>query len=351
MLRIGRSRHPASRDTSASLRVGIDLGGTKTEGAVMDAGGKILFRERRPTPAAQGYEAILRNIHDIVQHLEAQAGARCSVGVGTPGAVSTRTGTLKNSNTICLIGKPIRDDLEKSLDRPVRIANDANCFALSEALDGAAKGEPVVFGVIMGTGVGGGIVVNGQLIEGLQHIAGEWGHNFLGREIGRAPATVPDVALPPASMQSSARPEGASHNIPEEDPLCYCGKLGCVETFLSGPGLARDYAAHGGKLGIDAEAIVTAASQGEATAEAAMQRYLDRFGRALAVVINILDPHVIVLGGGMSNLKRLYTEGREHVARHVFNDELRTKILPNVHGDSSGVRGAAQLWPADHGLL
>ncbi len=312
MLRIGRSRRPASRDTSTSLRVGIDLGGTKTEGAVMDAGGKILFRERRPTPAAQGYEAILRNIHDIVQHLEAQAGARCSVGVGTPGAVSTRTGTLKNSNTICLIGKPIRDDLEKSLDRPVRIANDANCFALSEALDGAAKGEPVVFGVIMGTGVGGGIVVNGQLIEGLQHIAGEWGHNVL-------------------------EPNG---------PKCYCGKYGCVETFLSGPGLARDYTAHGGKTGLDAKAIVAAATAGDAVAESAMQRYLDRFGRALAVVINILDPHAIVLGGGMSNIARLYTEGRERVVKYIFNDELRTKILPNVHGDSSGVRGAAQLWPA-----
>ena len=299
------------------LRIGIDLGGTKTEGAVMDADGKILFRERRPTPAAQGYEAILNNIHDIVRHLEAQAdSARCPVGIGTPGTVSTRTGTLKNSNTICLIGKPIRDDLEKSLDRPMRIANDANCFALSEALDGAGKGESVVFGVIMGTGVGSGIVVNGQLIEGLQHIAGEWGHNCL-------------------------EPNG---------PKCYCGKLGCVETFLSGSGLAREYITHGGQAGLDAKAIVAAAA-GDPIAETAMQRYLDRFGRALAVVINILDPHVIVLGGGMSNIARLYTEGREHVARHVFNDELRTKILPNVHGDSSGVRGAAQLWPADHELL
>ena len=300
------------------LRIGIDLGGTKTEGAVMDAGGNILFRERRLTPATQGYTAVLNNIHDIVRHLEAQAaGVRCPVGIGTPGAVSTRTGTLKNSNTTCLIGKPIRDDLEKSLDRPVRIANDANCFALSEALDGAGKGEPVVFGVIMGTGVGGGIVINGQLIEGLQHIAGEWGHNML----------------------------------EADGPKCYCGRRGCVETFLSGSGLVRDYVTRGGKTGLDAKAVASAAAQGDAAAEAAMQRYLDRFGRALAVVINILDPHVIVLGGGMSNIKRLYAEGREHVARHVFNDELRTKILPNVHGDSSGVRGAAQLWPADHGLL
>ncbi len=310
------------------LRIGIDLGGTKTEGAAMDADGTILFRERRPTPAAQGYAAILDNIHDIVRHLETQAGARCTVGIGTPGAISTRTGALKNSNTTCLIGQPIRDDLEKLLARPVRIANDANCFALSEALDGAGKGQAVVFGVILGTGVGGGIVVNGQLIEGLQHIAGEWGHNCL-------------------------EPDG---------PRCYCGKLGCVETFLSGPGLARDYQTHGGKSGLDAKAIVAAAATGDAIAESAngpslargprldpiaesaMQRYLDRFGRALATVINILDPHAIVLGGGMSNIARLYTEGRAHVARYVFNDELRTLILPNVHGDSSGVRGAAQLW-------
>lgn len=296
------------------LRIGIDLGGTKTEGIVMDADGRILARERRPTPAAQGYEAILENIRNIVRHLEAQAGgARCPIGIGTPGATSAITGAIKNSNTTCLIGKPIRDDLEKLLDRPVRIANDANCFALSEALDGAAKGESVVFGVIMGTGVGGGIVVNGQLIEGLQHIAGEWGHN----------------------------------QLEANGSKCYCGKLGCVETFLSGPGMVRDYTAHGGKTGLDAKAIVTAASAGDAAAEAAMQRYLDRFGHALAAVINILDPHVVALGGGMSNIARLYTEGRERVAKYVFTDELRTKILPNVHGDSSGVRGAAQLWPAD----
>lgn len=308
-------------------RIGIDLGGTKTEGAALDDDGRILLRERRPTPAAQGYEAILENIRAIVRRLEQQAGARCTVGVGTPGAISTRAGTLKNSNTTCLIGKPIRDDLEKLLDRPVRIANDANCFALSEALDGAGRGAPVVFGVIMGTGVGGGIVVHGKLIEGLQHIAGEWGHNML-------------------------EPDG---------PPCYCGRLGCVETFLSGPGLARDYAARGGDPALGAEQIVARAAAGDAVAGTAMQRYLERFGRALAMVINILDPHVIVLGGGMSNISRLYTEGRAHVARHVFavhectnvagdrtsgaaDDELRTEILPNVHGDSSGVRGAAQLW-------
>jgi len=324
------------------LRIGVDLGGTKTEGIVMNHAGKILFRERRPTPQAQGYDAILENIRTLVLDLEKMAGQPCRVGIGTPGAISTHTGCLKNSNTVCLNGKPIHKDIEQILNRPIRIANDANCFTLSEALDGAARGEAIVFGVILGTGVGGGVVVNNHLVEGLQHIAGEWGHNLL-------------------------EPDG---------PPCYCGRRGCVETLLSGPGLAHDYSMHGGDPSIDAQAIVERAAQGDAPvesangsnhktgrtrgagrvsvtaysprldpiAEAAMQRYLDRFGRALATVINILDPHAIVLGGGMSNIRRLYTEGRERVARHVFNDELRTLILPNVHGDSSGVRGAAHLW-------
>jgi fructokinase len=293
------------------LRIGIDLGGTKTEGIVMDDTGKILARERRPTPQSDGYQAILTNICDLVLVLEQRAGASCRVGLGTPGAISTKTGFLKNSNTVCLNGQPVMQDLEKLLAREIRIANDANCFALSEAIDGAAQGEPVVFGVILGTGVGGGIVVNAQLLEGAQHIAGEWGHNVL----------------------------------EADGPPCYCGKRGCVETFLSGPGLARDFATQTGNTTFDARAIAAAAERGDARAEAAMQHYLNRFGRALSVVINILDPDAIVLGGGMSNIARLYTEGREHAARHTFNDELRTRILPNRHGDSSGVRGAAQLWP------
>jgi fructokinase len=293
------------------FRIGIDLGGTKTEGVVMDAAGAILERERRPTPQADGYRAILATVCELVRELERRAGQRCHVGIGTPGAISTRTNTLKNSNTVCLNGQPIHTDLSRLLERPVRIANDANCFALSEALDGAGRGEPVVFGVILGTGVGGGIVVNGQIIEGLQHIAGEWGHNIL-------------------------EPDG---------PGCYCGRRGCIETLLSGPGLARDYAAHGGEPGLDAATIVARATI-EPAAAAAMQRYLDHFGRALATVINILDPHVVVLGGGMSNIERLYSDARAAVAHHVFNDELRTRIVRNVHGDSSGVRGAAQLWPA-----
>lgn len=293
------------------LRIGIDLGGTKTEGIVMDDDGRILVRERRPTPQADGYNAILDNIAALVTDLERRAHSACQVGIGTPGAISTRTGCLKNSNTVCLNGMPVKQDLERLLAREIRIANDANCFALSEAIDGAGRGHDVVFGVIMGTGVGGGIVFHGRLHEGPQHIAGEWGHNVL-------------------------EPDG---------PPCYCGKRGCVETLLSGPGLMRDFQSTGGDPGLDARAIVEAATAGNPLAEASMQRYLDRFGRALSVVVNILDPDAIVLGGGMSNIARLYIEGRQRVAHHVFNDELRTAILPHVHGDSSGVRGAAQLWP------
>lgn len=305
-------------------RIGIDLGGSKTEGIVMDAGGNILERERRPTPQADGYRAILANISTLVLDLERRVGTGCRVGLGTPGAISIKTGLLKNSNTVCLNGQPFKQDLEKLLAREIRIANDANCFALSEALDGAAQNAAVVFGVILGTGVGGGIVVNGRLLEGAQHIAGEWGHNIL--EAG--------------------------------GPPCYCGKQGCVETLLSGPGLARDFIQHGGDPTFDAQAIVIAAERGDRQAEAALQRYFERFGRALSVVINILDPDAVVFGGGLSNIARLYTDGRTQVARHVFdaqgskmagpaNEGLRTRLLPNRHGDSSGVRGAAQLWKPD----
>jgi fructokinase len=234
------------------------------------------------------------------------------VGIGTPGSISACTALLKNSNTVCLNGRPVRDDLERLLAREVRVENDANCFALAEAHDGAAQGAHVVFGIIMGTGVGGGIVVNGELQSGTQHIAGEWGHNVL--EAG--------------------------------GPPCYCGKQGCVETLISGPGLARDFAARGGDARHDAAAIVTRALAGDAIAAEAMARFYERFGRALSGVINILDPDVIVLGGGLSNIEGLYSTGREAVARYVFNDELRTRIVRNRLGDSAGVRGAAWLWPA-----
>jgi fructokinase len=292
------------------LRIGIDLGGTKIEGIVMDAAGDILARERHPTPQAEGYRAILDTVTALANDLEKQAGQTCRIGIGTPGSISLPAGLLKNSNTVCMNGRPVKADLEKRLNREIRIANDADCFALSEALDGAGKGHGVVFGVILGTGVGGGLVFHGRLHEGPQHIAGEWGHNIL-------------------------EPDG---------PPCYCGRRGCVETFLSGPGLALDYRTHGGDSALDAQAIAAATGHGDDLAEAAMQRYLDRFGRALAVVVNILDPDAVVLGGGMSNIARLYDEGRERVARYVFNDAPHTNILRNVHGDSSGVRGAAQLW-------
>lgn len=298
------------------LRLGIDLGGTKTEGVVIDANGDVLRRERLATPAADGYEAILSNIEALVADLETGCG-RCHVGVGTPGAISTRTGLLKNSNTTCLNGKPILDDLQRRLARPIRVANDANCFALAEALDGAGRDAAVVFGVIIGTGVGGGIVIRGQLLEGRQHIAGEWGHNVL-------------------------EPDG---------PPCYCGRRGCVETFLSGPGLVRDYQLHGGASASDALEVVRRAASGEASAQAALTRYLDRFGRALATVINIVDPDVVVLGGGLSNIEALYRDGPARVASHLFAahggthaEGMQTQIRRNLHGDSGGVRGAALLW-------
>lgn len=294
-----------------SRRIGIDLGGTKTEGILLSAEGATLRRERRPTPAAGEYGAILDGIVDLVRELE--GGETCPVGVGTPGAISTRTGTLKNSNTLSLNGRDIHGDLEARLGRRIRVANDANCFALSEATDGAAAGRPVVFGVILGTGVGGGVVLDGRLHQGLQRIAGEWGHNVL------------DPGGPP----------------------CYCGRRGCVETFLSGPGLVRDYESGGGASGGDAAAILRGVDEGEASAVAAWQRYLERFGRALAGVINVLDPDAVVLGGGLSNVDRLYEEGREALEREVFNDELLTPLLRNAHGDSSGVRGAALLWERD----
>lgn len=295
------------------MRIGIDLGGTKIEGVVLDHDGNELLRKRVETRQSEGYQAILYTLVQLVGHLEAEVGKPCSVGIGTPGAISAVTGRMKNSNTHCLNGQPLLEDLQTALDRPLRIANDANCFALSEALDGAGKGYGVVFGVIMGTGVGGGIVFNGQLHSGHQHIGGEWGHNIL--EL--------------------------------DGPHCYCGHKGCVETLISGPGLSADFHRHGGDSALVASDIEALATQGNVLAEAIMQRFFDRFGRAMAMVVNILDPDVIILGGGLSNVDRLYSEGRKRLVHYVFNDELITPILKNVHGDSSGVRGAAQLWRKD----
>ncbi len=293
------------------MEIGIDLGGTKTEGVLLDRAGEVVARDRHPTPAQQGYDAILNTIATLVGSLERQSAERCSIGVATPGAVDT-TGRIKNSNTRCLIGKPLLKDLENCLSRPVRLENDANCFALAEALDGAGQGARNVFGVIMGTGVGGGIVINGKLLSGLQHIAGEWGHNCL----------------------------------EEDGPPCYCGKRGCIETFLSGPGFMSDYQRLGGDAALRPPQIVEQADQEDAIAVQAVDNLLERFGKALASVINILDPHVVILGGGLSNIDKLYTEGRERIAAYVFNSSLQTPLLRNQNGDSAGVLGAARLWRA-----
>ena len=293
------------------MRIGIDLGGTKTEGVILASDGSELLRKRYPTPQADGYQTILDTIARLVVELEQSVGEKCSVGIGTPGAMALNDGTLRNCNTTCLIGQPFLADIEKHLQRPVRIENDANCFALSEAIDGAGRNFETVFGAILGTGVGGGLVANGQLLPGRHHIAGEWGHN----------------------------------QLEDNGPPCYCGLYGCVETFLSGPGLAVDYQGHGGTPNASAEEIVAAAENHDRIAEQCMQRYLERFGRALATVINVFDPHVIILGGGLSNIGRLYSEGPKQVAAHVFGDPFDTPILKNQNGDSAGVRGAAQLWP------
>lgn len=293
-----------------TMRIGIDLGGTKIEGIVMAPSGEILLRERRLTPTEDGYESIVSAVQALAIDLEKQVGRTCTIGIGTPGALSSRDGNLKNSNTVCMNGRPLLDDLQRALQRQVRMENDANCFALSEAIDGSGKGHRLVFGVIMGTGVGGGIVCDQTLHSGPQHIAGEWGHNVLDA-IG---------------------------------PECYCGKRGCVETFLSGPGLLHLWQKAGGDKSLTSLDIARN-SVADPLAEKVMAEYHNRFGQALAMVINILDPDVIVLGGGMSNIQSLYSDGRDAVGNHVFNDELKTFIVPNQHGDSSGVRGAAQLWP------
>lgn len=282
----------------------------------MDDGGQILHRLRTPTPTERGYKAILDNIAEQVHQLDRLAQTCCTVGIGTPGAISSKTGRMKNCNTVCLNDQDIKGDLSTLLDRPIRIANDANCFALSEAIDGAGTGHAMVFGVIMGTGVGGGLVINQQLHVGPQHIAGEWGHNPL-------------------------HPRGYE---------CYCGKSGCVEAYLSGTGLLRRWQSLQTGQELSTEQIVTLANTSNHKdrlalhAQQCMERYLNDFGRAIANVINILDPDVIVLGGGMSNIGALYTEGVKAASNHVFNDQMMTPIVRNQHGDSSGVRGATQLW-------
>ncbi len=295
-------------------RIGIDLGGTKIELVVLDASGRARIRRRVDTPASD-YGAIVEAIGALVDGAERELGHAASVGVATPGARSRATGLLRNSNTTCLNGQPLKEDLENRLGREVRMANDANCFALSEATDGAGAGADVVFGVILGTGVGGGIALRGRVVEGANAIAGEWGHNPLPLPTGD------DLPLPP----------------------CYCGRRGCIETYLSGSGLSADHARTGGAR-LAAEEIATRAAGRDAGCEATIARYEARLARSLAGVINVLDPDVIVLGGGLSRIARLYDHVPARWGEHVFCDEVRTRLAPALHGDASGVRGAAWLW-------
>lgn len=297
------------------MRIGIDVGGTKIEGIVLD-GSIEVARRRVPTPAGD-YGAIITTIADLVHDLEGVAGGDATVGIGHPGAISPVTGLLKNSNSTALNGKPLDRDLTKAIGRPIRLANDADCFALSEATDGAGTGASTVFGVILGTGVGGGIVVRGELVTGPSAVAGEWGHN---------PLPWP-------------RPE----ELP--GPSCYCGKHGCIETFLSGPGMSADFERTTGRR-LTSREIVEQVRDGDAAAVEALDRYVDRLARALSSIIDVLDPHVIVLGGGMSNIDELYERVPSIWDRWVFGGEVRTRLRKNVHGDSSGVRGAAWLWPS-----
>lgn len=297
------------------MRIGIDLGGTKIEALALDAEGRELARRRIAAPQGN-YAATVAAIRDLVTILESETGQEGTVGIGMPGAISPATGLVKNANSTWLIGHPFGRDLEAALARPLRLANDADCFALSEATDGAGANAASVFGVILGTGVGGGIVVNGALLSGPNAIAGEWGHNPL-------PWMHPD-------------------EYPGAD--CYCGKKGCIETWVSGPAFTRLYKEEEGEA-LTPEEIVAAAQAGARPARLALRRYADRLARALAHTINILDPEIIVLGGGMSNIEALYDEVPARWGAYVFSDTVETRLRRNKHGDASGVRGAAWLWP------
>jgi len=297
------------------FRIGVDLGGTKIEAIALADDGSIPVRLRVATPR-HDYRGTLESIAQLVREIESRIGRQASVGVGMPGAISPATGLVKNANSTWLNGKALSEDLSALLDRPIRFANDANCFALSEASDGAAAGASCVFGVIVGTGTGGGVVVNGRVLTGINAIGGEWGHNPL-----------------PAPM---------ADELP--GPACYCGRRGCIETFLSGPGLARDHERATG-LSLEPAEIAGRADAGEPEAKATLERYEDRMARALGSIINVVDPDVIVLGGGMSNIARLYDRVPARWSRYVFSDRVDTRLVPPRHGDSSGVRGAAWLWP------
>jgi len=300
------------------MRIGVDVGGTKIEAIAIDAEGREHARLRAATPAGD-YQATVRAIHRLVAAVESRIGGPARVGIGTPGAVSPASGLTKNANSTVLNGRPFAADIAAALGRAVRIENDANCFALSEATDGAGRGHRVVFGVILGTGVGAGIVVDGRPWIGPNAIAGEWGHNEMP---SRSEPTLPDTP-------------------------CYCGRRRCIETFVSGPGLVADHrrTAPEAPPALTAAEVVARAEAGDAAARATMARFYDRLARALATVINVVDPDVVVLGGGLSNIAPLCAELRVRLSAHVFSDALTTEVVTNRHGDSSGVRGAAWLWP------
>ena len=294
-------------------KMGVDLGGTKTEVLILDEDNQPLYRERSDTPA-QDYDAICQLITDEYNRARDRFGQNLSLGIGIPGSASPRSGLLRNANTQCLNGRALEQDLQDRIGVPLRIANDANCFALSEATGGAARGHRVVFGVIIGTGTGGGLVVDGRLLEGPHSIAGEWGHN----------------PLPWLRADDG-----------ETD--CYCGKRGCIETYLSGPGLQQSHARSSGQR-LDSRQIVAAAGQGDAACSETLERYYDQMARALAHLINVIDPDAIVLGGGMSNIEDLYRQVPKRLPEYVFSDYVETPLLRAERGDSSGVFGAALLW-------
>lgn len=298
----------------SDVRIGIDLGGTKIEAVVLDRAGVEVARRRTFTPSGD-YDATVRTIAELVKSID-DSGA--PLGVGIPGTISPATGLVKNANSTCLIGRPLDRDLEDATGRQIRLANDADCFALSEAVDGAGADSSNVFGMILGTGVGGGLVINKALVRGPNAITGEWGHN----------------PLPWPSADDGETP----------GPPCYCGLRGCIETFLSGPALSRDHAEHANEM-FDADEISQRADEGDEKAVRSMNRYVERLARASASLINILDPSVIVLGGGLSQIKRLYSEVPKAWPKHVFSDTVATKLMPPLHGPASGVRGAAWLWP------
>lgn len=299
------------------IRIGVDIGGTKIEAAALAADGAFVARVRQANPG--DYDGFLEVVKDLVAEAERQAGETVSrVGIGMPGSISTKTGLMRNANSVWMNGRPMREDLARVLGRPVRMENDANCFALSEATDGAAAGVRVVFGAILGTGCGGGIVVDGRTVEGRNGVGGEWGHTPL-------PWPAPD--------------EYRTHT-------CWCGRVDCLETWTSGSAFVEDYERATG-LKSDGATIIAAARKGESAAEAALDRYISRLGRALASLCTLLDPDVIVLGGGMSNVDELYDRLPPVVAHYIFSDSFETPIRRAVHGDSSGVRGAAWLWPLE----